>query len=402
MTNASPPMSEPRPHNQIHSTSLPPAQPVFVLRGHASAVHSLHFLRCNTRLLSGDADGFVVYWDLTIKRPIACWQPHDGSILGLGTWGADAIITHGRDSRLRIWRLSNEDERESDFSTLLPVDGASHERKQPWLLHSVPVSTLNFCGFASCYARKPGDAEDTFLFAVPSAEDTEVALYSLASEVPIALIPAPNQSQGKTGMVMALHVFQEAATHKLHVAVGYESGRAVVFRQQPDGSSWQEIYASSAHKQPILSLDASSDNAAFFTSGADAALVKHPLLLDPTDGKVRQANGCLKEVQTGHAGQQSLHVRSDGRILATAGWDGRVRVYSSKTLKEVAVLKWHKDGVYAAAFAPILHEDQDSEAGNAVTQTQGRVAAAREQKTRSTHWLAAGAKDGKVSLWDMF
>jgi WD40 repeat protein len=50
---------------------------------------------------------------------------------------------------------------------------------------------------------------------------------------------------------------------------------------------------------------------------------------------------------TGHSGQQSLRVRSDGRLLVTGGWDWRIRIYSSKTLKEVAVLKWHKQGVYA-------------------------------------------------------
>jgi hypothetical protein len=26
----------------------------------------------------------------------------------------------------------------------------------------------------------------------------------------------------------------------------------------------------------------------------------------------------------------------------------------------------------------------------------------RDQKTTTTHWLAAGSKDGKVSLWDIY
>lgn len=86
-----------------------------------------------------------------------------------------------------------------------------------------------------------------------------------------------------------------------------------------------------------------------------------------------------KTTNTKHAGQQSLRVRSDGRLLVTGGWDARVRIYSSKTLKEVAVLKWHKEGVYAVAFGELLSAD----------------APAR-------HWVAAGAKDGKVSLWEVF
>ena len=86
-----------------------------------------------------------------------------------------------------------------------------------------------------------------------------------------------------------------------------------------------------------------------------------------------------KTTNTKHAGQQSLRVRSDGRLLVTGGWDARVRIYSTKTLKEVAVLKWHKEGVYAVGFGELLSPD----------------APAR-------HWVAAGAKDGKVSLWEVF
>jgi hypothetical protein len=26
----------------------------------------------------------------------------------------------------------------------------------------------------------------------------------------------------------------------------------------------------------------------------------------------------------------------------------------------------------------------------------------REQKAKTTHWLAVGSKDGKVSLWDIY
>lgn len=173
-----------------------------------------------------------------------------------------------------------------------------------------------------------------------------------------------------------------------------------------------------------------------------------------------------KTIDTKHAGQQSLRVRSDGRLIVTAGWDARIRIYSSKTLKEVAVLKWHKEGVYAVAFGQILTAEdlakqeeeacfmaalneaqkqstRDSEAhdssvqplvhkldtllkvgGHDPTQAireaksdasfqqllgqykpdgrlQGRIKE-REDETKMKHWVAAGAKDGKVSLWEVF
>lgn len=83
------------PPKLIQSSVLPPAQPAYVLRGHTAQIHCVHFLRQNLRLLTGDADGWVVLWNLAIKRPVAVWKAHEGSVLGLGSWGVNEedIIT---------------------------------------------------------------------------------------------------------------------------------------------------------------------------------------------------------------------------------------------------------------------------------------------------------------------
>lgn len=79
--------------NDMASELLPPAQPAYVLRGHAAQVHALHFTPENLRLLTGDADGWVVSWNLAFKRPAASWKAHEKTVLGLGSWGHDRIIT---------------------------------------------------------------------------------------------------------------------------------------------------------------------------------------------------------------------------------------------------------------------------------------------------------------------
>jgi WD40 repeat protein len=133
--------------------------------------------------------------------------------------------------------------------------------------------------------------------------------------------------------------------------------------------------------------------------------------LQPSSPSIQEPYRCNS---TKHAGQQSLSVRSDGRILATGGWDSRVRIYSTKTLKEVAVLKWHKEGVYAVAFGKILdvadleHGVQDAQSQDGigdVTRREtglGKLQRQREEKMQVKHWIAAGAKDGKISLWEVF
>lgn len=157
----------------------------------------------------------------------------------------------------------------------------------------------------------------------------------------------------------------------------------------------------------------------YVTSAADAIIAKHPL--PAVQGIWKTDLKPFKIVHTKHSGQQGLQVRSDAKIFATAGWDARVRVYSAKTMKELAVLKWHKVGCYATAFAEIVDpelvktaddfpkedEDEDEARENhstiakqstAITTVQQR----RDDKAQSTHWLAAGSKDGKVSIWDIY
>jgi len=78
------------------TTTLHPAQPTYILRGHTAPIHTLLFYRNNLRLLSGDAEGWVVIWTLTTKRPVAVWKAHGSTVLGAAVWaddGGEKIIT---------------------------------------------------------------------------------------------------------------------------------------------------------------------------------------------------------------------------------------------------------------------------------------------------------------------
>ena len=73
--------------------SLPTAQPAYVLRGHAAAIHSVEFIRSNSGLITGDADGWVILWDVATRRPTAVWRAHESAILRTAAWEHDQIIT---------------------------------------------------------------------------------------------------------------------------------------------------------------------------------------------------------------------------------------------------------------------------------------------------------------------
>ncbi|KAI8942707.1 hypothetical protein NX059_000755 [Plenodomus lindquistii] len=510
------------------TATLPPAQPSYILRGHVAQIHSVRFIRQNTRLLTGDAEGWVVYWKVETKRALAVWKAHDGAILATSEWGHDKIITHGRDNSLRIWQLRQGDE--TSLSTTLPAEQTSADQSKPWLLHSLPVNTLNFCAFSMCHKYTPGQTRQTndrpkvdkplptaqpigsVLIAVPARDDKKVEVYQFPEERLRFVVPGAQSKD--TGMVMAVKLVHQHTTNNTLVLVGYEGGLTAAFKlprttDTPTIDVAELIYLSQPHSQPILSIDVSPDGKIYYTSSADAILAAHripdlasddpddhpitaiesvtepaitttqisPIQQDRTDSTQSLSStssdpphslpptsdesitfskkklpsstpnstpkGGLssllssstplskpipapkhpppisiqpphKSIDTKHSGQQSLRVRSDGRLLVTGGWDTRIRVYSAKTLKEVAVLKWHKEGVYAVDFSKILsaedlqgftgeNGDGDGEAGLVNKETGlGRLQRQREEAMQMKHWVVAGAKDGKVSLWEVF
>jgi WD40 repeat protein len=361
-----------------------------------------------------------------------------------------------------VWRIASADE-ESLLDPTLPMDrnnksssSQAASTAQPWLVHSLPVNALNFCAFSLCFVRestapvaqgtrqekesKPkvdSSHRDSVYFAVPNALNSgAIDIFHLPSEKRVSTISADPSIQ--TGMVMAVNIFI-TSQKDLYVVSGYEDGHVMVHaRRSSDNSAssthwkWERLYASRPHVQPVLSLDivlpvaSGKDSYYFFTSSADALLVRHPVPPVNSLSTTIDVKAPLQVLNTKHAGQQALRVRSDNKIFATAGWDARVRVYSCKTMKELAVLKWHKEGCYAIAFAGISsHQGEENKDNNVDIPTSSTIEEGedksdtfglvppvkaslkavqqqRSQKAQETHWLAAGSKDGKISLWDIY
>ena len=209
-------------------------------------------------------------------------------------------------------------------------------------------------------------------------------------------------------MVMGVSIFHHPQTYQLTVIAGYESGHTVVSRLSPT-HGWQVLYTAQPHSQPVLSLDVSLSRDFYLTSSADAIIATHPIPVVAETLRPTIETLPLKTQQTKHSGQQSLRIRNDGKIFATAGWDSKVRVYATKSLKELAVLKWHKEGCYSLAFAHIKGETNkgkeiETGTGTDLVQRSGDMTVKQDRlwKAKTTHWLAVGSKDAKISLWDIY
>jgi len=200
---------------------------------------------------------------------------------------------------------------------------------------------------------------------------------------------------------MAVSLFHHPQTSHLTVIAGYESGHTTV--SQLSSEAWKVLYTAQAHTQPVLSLDVSPSKEYYLTSSADAIIAKHPIPVSAESVIMAVENMPLKTLQTKHSGQQGLRIRNDGKVFATAGWDSKIRVYSTKGMKELAVLKWHKEGCYSVAFADV-GEENTAEEDRALVKREVAMTVKEERlwRAKTSHWLAAGSKDGKVSLWDIY
>ena len=322
-------------------------------------------------------------------------------------------LSHGRDHKLRIWQCSEESF--AGLSTTLPADGATTQQPQPWLLHALLVNALNFCAFDICPEQcnvsvLPERGHESLLLATPNGLDQGgIDVFQLPSERRVMQIGS--DATENSCMVMALALFWHLGSHLLNLASGYEDGSVLLQHLvEGDGKTqrWQRLATCKPHSQLVLSLDISPDQTYLLTSSADAVIAKIQIPLYASVSN--QAQTTVKILNTKHAGQQGLCIRPDGRIFATAGWDKRVRVYSTATLKELAVLKWHTAGCYATAFANTQinvdgssHQENSGTAQNTVVRNAlDIIKYDREVKAKKTHWLAVGSKDCKISLWDIY
>ncbi|KAJ4159096.1 uncharacterized protein LMH87_008013 [Akanthomyces muscarius] len=402
-------------------------------------------------------------------RPKAVWRAHENAILAIRGWGNDKIITHGRDHRLVVWQLRLEDEQ--TLASVSPLQLTGDTPPQPWMLHILDVNTMNFCAFAGC-PNIPGsnttlvdDSSGTILVAVPNALLAEsIDIFELPSQRRVHTV----KPGGKHGMAMTLAVLYKE--RNLVLIAGFENGMCSVFVLYENAHEWITTYRGQSHSQPVLSLDVDAQGEYFISSAADSLIVKHPIPIssqtilpnatasvqniaatdEATSAPPTAITGIgalfasqaktssigklgkkawedpIKVANTKHSGQQSLTIRSDGRVFATAGWDSKIRVYATKSLKELAVLKWHQVGVYATAFAQMKPQTGSASADSgkrlqnspptqedvpdAVVPTPGEavemgvmtVKDRRLRRAKNTHWVVAGAKDGKLSLWDIY
>ncbi|KAJ7352641.1 WD-40 repeat-containing protein [Mycena albidolilacea] len=397
------------------NSPAPPA-PTHLIRSHSSDVTALFFSDDNERLYSGDASGRVVVTSTRSLRTIVSWLAHTDSILGVHEWGP-RIVTHSRNHKLHVWT------RVEDLPASARVGGSAalSDLPSPVLCYSLDVNALNYCRFSLLpSASHPDEA----LIALPNlVESSEADVWVLPSKQRIHASVGTERTQSmfslggreemRTGLIMSLHLFRatpplegsSSQAGELRLVCAYEDGSVALRRfvgsaahpeTSIEGRGWEVIWKCKLHVEAIMAMRVSSDNRLALTVSADHLVGRYDLASEAGAGGDADAPGTVH--RTSHPGNGCIAIRDDARVCAIGGWDGRIRLYSTKNLKPLGTLRYHKSGCQAVEFARPVHADVTTHPKGDEDDDEDEEMTSEELEARG-RWLAAGAKDHRVSLW---
>ncbi|PKY37703.1 WD40 repeat-like protein [Rhizophagus irregularis] len=374
--------------------SATPPTPIYIFRGHEDQINHLEFYQNNTKLISGDAEGNIIIWDMKIKRPILKFKAHNKGILRCLVLN-DKLISHGRDNLLKVWKIdknsSNFTKTEEKIVEINDEDENNEQKDSDELLSklekSLSVNSLNFCKFDYCFK---GENNQDILIAVPSSkESTAIDIWDLSNQQFITSVE-PDIKQ-EIGYCMAMKFFQHPTIKSRFLLLAvYENGGLILWtltRNKSDNNvsnwlfSFKQLWIVKEHKETALALDVSMNRKFAISTAGDNKIVKY--IFDENFEKEPLINNIVIK----YSGVADIKIRSDSKIFVTAGWDSNIRIFSSKTMKPLAILSYHKESVYSLAFTYIFsYEDSD-------TLTENDI---------QDHFLVGGGKDNKISLWKIY
>ncbi|GAQ82778.1 WD40 domain-containing protein [Klebsormidium nitens] len=146
------------------------------------------------------------------------------------------------------------------------------------------------------------------------------------------------------GMCMSVQLLLQPESAPSPVAVGgYEDGTVMAWDLR---SPAVPCIRQRLHSEPVLSLAVDRTGCGGISGSADDKVVFFNL-------RYAEGRGCVaKELPLGRPGIGDIALREDQRIVATAGWDHRVRIFDCKRRTPLGVLRYHSAAVTSVAFSP--------------------------------------------------
>ncbi|KAF5284634.1 hypothetical protein FQR65_LT13465 [Abscondita terminalis] len=310
--------------------ALLPPDPLFCLKSDMGHIHNICFISNDsftTHLLAATEEGYVYLWNLKTNR-VESKQKLGTSIQAIHYINPD-LITQEKTGLIQLWTV---------------------DEKSNYIMRKQFESNGGYC--------RSIIVNDILLF--PHDNSTIVGITVNAFIQTLTLKP----DLDKLGYVMCLEKVEIA--DNLYIAAGYETGDVILwnFLTTTQRSRFKlKEYITSISFDSVIGRGVcgnSSNTLQFFTIDKN-----HEIKLK-----------C--EVSVTNEGCNVVRLRQDRKILACAGWDGRLRLFSWKSLRILVVLNQHRKGITDVKFSPEVVEEWNSKI------------------------MAAASADGSISLWSLY
>lgn len=313
---------------------LPP-DPVYTLRCPDMAVPNSLCFHQNDRLLAGTLKGSVLLWDLQTNRSNLRLSVGSQPIISLHHTH-DLLISQEKDGTVALWSMEN----------------AGYVRQRTF-----DNQHMGFCRSVLL---------DNLLFYPIEENSISILHIDDPNAFSRTLIPTKNSQLPKLGMITCLKAFKFAG--KYYVLAGYESNHLV---------TWDVDLGETVDVQTMQGDVMALDYDPYTNRGVIGGSSEHLTVFtyEPKTMKLQPSG----DISVKNPGINCIRIRHDLKVLSVGGWDGRIRVFSWKSLRPLAVLTEHKTG----AITDI------SCSTDKVTIWKSPI-------------MAVGGMDGVISLWDLY
>ncbi|GAB6026713.1 Guanine nucleotide binding protein (G protein), beta polypeptide 1-like [Chamberlinius hualienensis] len=320
--------------------------PEYVIRsdkGEITAVDFGHFLNDgNIYLLTGHDNGYMQIWNLKTYRLSVSWEAHPEHRIKWVSWISDGyIISFGRDGVVKFWEFD------------LAIN--------PHCKDTLSSTCFSHCHCAVIYCAgvlpKPchylGIPQGTAAINVITVLDKK-----LIFEVPESI------ANRNVGTLMCFKFIPIEGD--LLVVGGYECGSIILW----NSSRKVPISILDVYDDPIMCIDLNREFMSGIVGSTSDKLVRFSIILNEKQFELRLE----KTVTMTNAGSTCIKIHPQSIYVSVTSWDNNLRIFSWRKMKPLAVLNVHLESIQSLAYG-----------------TKG-----------SDVVLAAGSKDGRVSLWNLY
>lgn len=253
----------------------------------------------------------------------------------------DTLLTQDKYSNVKLWRITNS--------------GYVLDRE-------LCTNNSSYCRLEACDSRN--------LVIVPR-NDSQVEVLDAATLESHTLLEPYDEHGQPFGTVMAVKLI-EISEEAVFVMAAYESGMVCLW----DLATGKLVHAAKLVAGEDSPLTVDYDAA---TNRGIIGTTSEKIVVFAIDRRTWQLLNKKTDIAIKNRGVNRIRVRPhDQKVFASAGWDGRVRVFSWKSLRPLAVLTEHKRNVLDLVYSPGI-----------VSMWKAPI-------------MATAGEDGSIALWDLY